>query len=143
MPSRSSRAHLQTMSRLLARCALARRSARRLGSAYSSCRFLFGRVMAGASLDVSAGSGHDHGMLVSDFFAFLLSEPVYRGLVLMMAASQLVLWAYMLGSHYLVKQRLLSVELRHQMLMEKLIAANAGVEILRRDTLERIERIRG
>lgn len=72
---------------------------------------------------------------------WLLNEPVHRALLLVLALLQILLWGYMLIAHHRVHMRLLSVELRHEGLIQR-TSANAGdIGTLKRNTDANIKAI--
>ncbi len=81
-------------------------------------------------------------MSTGDFFSllgdWLLDEPVHHSMMLTLAFLTLFLWVYMLVAYHFLHGRLLSIELRHQGLVERTTTQNSDMTVLRRDTLNKI-----
>ena len=67
---------------------------------------------------------------------WLLEEPVHRVLVYLLAAFTLVLMLYLIVSHWHLRRRLLSIELRHTYHDIEIRRTNLSVGDLRRKTDE-------
>jgi hypothetical protein len=85
-------------------------------------------------------------MSTSEFFSiladWLLYAPVQHALVMLLALLNLAMWPFVYLSLYLWRQRLISVELRHESIMQKHIGYNSELEKHRRDTLDKLEEVR-
>lgn len=70
---------------------------------------------------------------------WLVNEPVHETLLLVLGALQILLWFYILISNYYLQGRMMSIELRHDSILQR-TSANAGdLHKLKRDTTDKME----